>query len=125
MKVFSKRVKRLTELAQAKEQAIAELFEAARTNKPHRGKADALAAIEREIAEKESAPDEYTCPQCGKNFEHQGNHIDLLVASCIFFDKDGEPSDFRDFGLADARRIKICAACAASWKIRLQDYVDL
>jgi len=86
---------------------------------------DSLLSLKKQIAEAEAAADTYTCPQCGNDFEDSA-HIDLLVASLVVYGDDGIAiaRDHRDYGIGDARRVKICGPCHRGWAIPVQEYLE-
>lgn len=88
-------------------------------------------AIEK-LAAAEAESHIYLCLSCGKEFP-DGPHVDLLVASIVEYDKNGESKILEDYGItsvsrnsdAIGRRFKFCGGCVKKWKHHPKEYANM
>lgn len=111
MKFPSKRAAAMAEADRKKDAAV--------INKDVAGFA---AAIE-ELEAAEVMPDEFTC-LCGEDFA-SGPHVEILAAAILVYGENGEEAESFDYGLGQAKRIKICGDCASKWALPITEYVNL
>lgn len=93
---------------------------------------EAFAEAVTQLKELETQPHTYLCVSCNHEFP-DGKHVDLLVASIVVYNENGEPDKMADYGITSVtretetigRRLKFCNNCVKKWKNSPIDYAEI